>query len=123
MMSEYAKQSHNRADRERYHWLKEHGICTKCGQTWAEAGHVTCKSCYMKQRAWAKRTDPDRSKQRARERARREKLRADGLCLWCGKEKAVPEHTLCPNCRSKQRDTQTIYKIHKRTVKEGLQWE
>ena len=88
-MSDYAKAAHNKADRERYYWLKEHGLCTKCGQNYAEAGHVTCKNCYKKQRDWVKRTDPDRSKQRAREQARRERLRQAGLCLWCGKQKAV----------------------------------
>jgi len=122
-MSDYAKAAHNKADRERYYWLKEHGLCTKCGQNYAEAGHVTCKNCYKKQRDWVKRTDPDRSKQRAREQARRERLRQAGLCLWCGKQKAVEGRSLCRQCKEKYNETQIKYNIHQRTLKGDKQWE
>ena len=116
-MSEYAKAAHRRADHERYAWLKEHGICVKCGQNYADAGHVTCVNCYKKYKEWRQRTDPDGSVQRERERSRRERLRAEGLCLWCGKNKAVNGRTLCVACKGKYKDTQTVYNIHKRLSK------
>ena len=31
--------------RERYHWLKEHGLCVSCGRVPARAGRVRCAEC------------------------------------------------------------------------------
>jgi hypothetical protein len=116
-MSESAREAHRAADRERYWWNKAHGICVKCGQNYADAGHVTCVNCYKKYKGWCLRTDPDGSKHRERTRAYRERLREEGLCQWCGKAKAVSGHAFCAACKIKYDEVQMVYNIHKRLGK------
>lgn len=41
--------------RERYHWLKEHGICVQCGQADAEQGLTKCPACREKHREQVKK--------------------------------------------------------------------
>lgn len=51
---------------ERYRWLREHGICTGCGQADAEAGRAKCAACLEKHRTTCRKW---RAANRERKRA------------------------------------------------------
>jgi hypothetical protein len=47
---------------------------------------------------------------------RRERLKSEGICVMCGKNKAIPEHILCEKCRNIQlrRDRIRRMRAHKK---------
>ena len=100
---------HNKRQRERYHWLKEHGICAACAQTWAEPGHVYCKACAQKK---AKCMDACREQHTQRKREVRAYRKGHGLCVDCGKP-AIPGKIRCERCEARRRDSWVKYKLNK----------
>lgn len=109
-----------RTDKERREWYKSHGMCTSCGQTWAEPGKVYCKACAKKMNAYH---TASREKRIEAQRQRRAKRIAAGICTECGKRKATEGMRMCPICREKRNDSTRKYKIHQRTIRKGLEWE
>ena len=115
-VSEEAKARARQYQRDRYRWYVDHGICARCYKTWAEPGRVYCANCKKKIAAHAKQTDPDGSKNRARCQARRDRLRDAGLCINCGKRKAVQGNCLCVKCADKCAESAVKYRIHQQTL-------
>lgn len=117
-----AKERHKQMHEELRQWYKEHGICPRC-KAWSEPGRVYCKNCMKKIIARQRKRDPTGEQHRAYSKERRARLKAAGMCTYCGKKPAVEGQVLCPSCKAKNKESQIKYKIHQRTVKEGLQWE
>ena len=61
-----------------------------------------------------RKQDPDGDQKRAYQRERRRMLIERGICLWCGKAKAVEGQTLCAKCKVKNNETQQVYNIKRR---------
>ena len=110
-----------RKDRERYHQRTQArraaGLCLRCGHDEPVAGLTTCSACAQKNREREQarnerlkaegrpRRDPARRKAADRERYRRaaEDRAARGLCRRCGKAEPEPDRKLCPACADKVR--------------------
>lgn len=103
---------------EWYHLLKERHICPSCKRqdAYTLAGRTYCMECAEKMRENHSVHDKDpevRKRSAARSKARREKLKAAGLCTACGKEPAYPGLTRCAVCHAKQqRACRASYKRH-----------
>ena len=91
---------------------KRHGICVVCGQEDAEPGKTLCAECAEKNAAqgrnhWRSISAEERQKiiQRKVEqkRARREQRESMGLCVVCGKRKAIKGKKHCLECLLKAR--------------------
>lgn len=98
----------HKKNKERYDWLKEHNICTKCGQANAIKNQTLCIDCAVKARErtykWYANLD-DNTRKKYREKYRKEryyKLKEQGICTRCGKRKIVNSETLCDWCLKKQ---------------------
>lgn len=96
------------ADRckERREGLIERGMCVDCGKRAALAGRVRCKICLVKNNSHDKKYDPTGEKKRAR----REALKAAGLCYDCSAP-TDGTHTRCQKCMDARRDSTRKYKI------------
>ena len=122
-VSKRAKANKRKADHERDEWYKSQGICPRCTVRWCKPGYVHCEICLKQMRAAKDRRDPTGDGKRAYDHERRAKLMAKGLCPVCGKYKPIEGRTECAVCRQRKRDSQLKYRMHQKTVKEGLQWE
>jgi len=102
--------------RERYHWLKDHGICVVCAANYNEPGHVYCKACAAKQRRSHSTYNltVDRAK---RQREKRNERIRNGLCGDCG-QPVFDDHVNCSKCREKRRVIEHIARIRKRIRRE-----
>lgn len=98
-----------------------HGICPRC-KSWAEPGHQYCANCIRKAEQTRKKRDPTGELRKAYAKARRERLKASGMCVYCGKKKAVPGNVLCPACKRKNSQSQEKYNLRQRLAKEAKQW-
>lgn len=122
VLSEEAKARKREYWRERYQWYRSHGICFRC-YGWAEPGSAYCKDCKNKERIRLKKKDPDGSINRQRCKERRERLKAEGRCVNCGK-KAVPGQVLCATCKGKHKESNQVCDIRDRIAKETkTQWK
>lgn len=92
--------------------LRLKGFCTRCGNTWAEAGHSMCKKCLEKHR---KESNTPEQRQKANER--RQARKEAGLCIDCGKP-AEGGKTRCPDCQMARRDSVRKYKIMQKIRRE-----
>lgn len=116
-VSEYARERQRAANRELYHAYTSRGICPRCKTEWGAAGHVYCTACLKVHREYNDRYDSEYKKQKCRER--RERLKAQGLCVSCGK-KAVEGRVLCAKCARRNSEAQQVRKMRKRLQKEEL---
>lgn len=117
-VSREARDRQNAHSRELYQWYKAHGICPKCKTEWAAPGRVFCLDCLKKKRAEIMKNGSDYNMQKCRER--REKLKAQGLCVSCGK-KAVEGRVLCQVCARRNNEAQQVRYIKKRLHREDKQ--
>ena len=95
---------------------RERGLCVKCGKCPPAPDRSICVSCNEKaraaERARAERLraegkpvrDPDATRRADRERDRRQhaERKAAGLCVKCGRAPALPERTQCEPCAEKR---------------------
>lgn len=76
-------------DRERYNWLKSHGICVACGEAEATKGQTRCPYCrdkaVEKTQKWQKKNPEYAEYQRNYQQQLRQYRRENGLCQQCGK--------------------------------------
>ena len=105
---------------ERYYWLKEHGICTRCGVEKADKGYTSCLVCRMDMREYAenyrnKNKEKLSQKRKKSDKIRRENRRSKNLCRICGKRSADEGYTSCKYCRAKAR----LYEKNRR-IEKGL---
>lgn len=89
--------------KERSTILKANGICICCGHNEAVPERVYCPQCQEKKRQGTQKwrlENPDKcERQKIRAKALREKRVAEGICVYCGKEKALPGLQSCHDCR------------------------
>ena len=115
--SEYAIKRHRKYEKEMRQWYRDHGLCPRCKATITD-GHVYCPDC--RKRAYeeyqARYTPEQRHENGVR---RRERLKAQGLCVYCGRAKAVPERVLCERCAQKVSQAQQVRKMRKRLEREA----
>ena len=92
--------------RERMAWLKSKGYCVHCGREKAEPGRTRCLACLGWQAEYdaSHRTDNDARRQRGAlaSKARYDRLKAEGVCIDCGKRPAEGG-VRCPVCRANRR--------------------
>ena len=117
-VSQAAKDRQAKARKELITMYKDHGICPRC-KRWAEPGRVYCKPCINLIMARRRKNDPDNEKGKTYNRERRERLKAAGMCVCCGKRKVVEGQVLCPVCKAKNRESQQKYKIIQRIKREA----
>ena len=94
-----------------YQWYKAHHICVRCHQREAVKGQVACLDCRDKDREYDRKRkaeslakeSPEHKAERLRKaKERRERLKAQGVCVWCGKRRAT--HGIhCLECWLKQK--------------------
>ncbi|MBQ1758215.1 MAG: hypothetical protein IIZ94_00895 [Prevotella sp.] len=92
-------------------------------------GKVTCLDCrekereadrQRKQKALANETPEHRSKRLQVAKARRERLKAQGLCIRCGKRKALQGKQHCLECNIKRRRINRESKRRKTNKSAGI---
>ena len=95
--------------KELYDFRKAYKMCVDCGKEKAIRGETLCPNCKDRRREWdrrrlAKMTDAERTdfkaRQAAYQKARRDRLISEGLCVSCGKRK-VESYRQCERCRLK----------------------
>ena len=103
------KDEQRKYKKERYDWLKEHGICVCCGHEPTYKGLTKCIYCRAVQNAATaeyNRLHPDTPEQRENKRVRsynlREERKKAGLCPWCGKP-VDSEKIHCGRCLAKMK--------------------
>ena len=102
-----SKEDNERA-KERYYFLKQHGMCTKCGQADAIKNQTLCINCAAKAsektyKWYANLEENERKEYRRKYRKNRySKLKNQGICVRCGKKKIINSKTLCDWCRKKE---------------------
>ena len=109
---------------------KAKGICNRCGRHPARQGRSTCSECANLGRERlrdrrkskicfscgsitlnsSKFCDQCRAKYGKSAKAKREKLKEDGICINCCIEPAISGQTLCSKCAAQNRD-------HHRSIK------
>ena len=105
-------------DKETYHWLKDHHICTRCGKEDAEPHQTMCAECLEKSRACKKKAyaalDEDARRMKCQRSAERyERLKAQRICPKCGR-KSVKGFVLCLECRLKGRRRDRERRVERR---------
>lgn len=114
--SEEAKANVRRQNRENYAWYKSKGICPKCRKEWASPERVFCAKCLKKKCADTMKHGSEHNAQKCKER--RERLKAQGLCVSCGKP-AVKGRSLCAACARRNSEAQQVRKMKKRLQREA----
>lgn len=89
--------------RERYQWLKEHHICTKCGKADAEPGKVKCVACAEatnrnRRTAYAAR---NRDSEINRAMVKYNERKEQGICVVCGIRYSEIGRVRCKICRDR----------------------
>lgn len=110
---EYMSPIRSKASKKWRDGLKERGMCTQCGKTWAEIGHSYCAKCLQKHAEQHKKYDPNGDKQRARRQARIDA----GLCIDCGAP--TEGKSRCSRCLEMQLDRTRKHTILKRMDREA----
>ena len=106
-----------------YNARKEAGLCARCGKVPVRKGHVMCAQCEADIAEWHRakheQMPPEEreaylARERARNRARRDRLKAQGMCIDCGKCPAEGGKLRCKTCAAKHsRET------HERKIRNG----
>ena len=105
-------------DKETYHWLKDHHICTDCGKEDAEPHKTKCAECLEKSRACKKKAyaalDEDARRMKCQRSAERyERLKAQRICPKCGR-KSSKGFVLCLECKLKGRRRDKERRVERR---------
>ena len=100
--------------RERYSWLKAHGICVHCGKRDAWNGRTICEYCIERLANYSaarqrQLSEEQREAARARNKARYWNNRESGKCIACGSPTTVGVR--CLNCSliHKKRNKERYY--------------
>lgn len=88
--------------RERYKWLKEHGICTECATRNALEGFTRCKDC-LKQHQLASKEYNHSARHKITRKARTKRRIKQGLCINCSNKIYEGSTRFCESCHEKQK--------------------
>ena len=98
---------------------REWGVCTDCGKARPAENHVRCAECLYKDQIRAinrPQMDAQQRKHLAEIRkALRDKRRAAGLCIMCGKE-AYKAYTRCYECIARNRRNAAEFRRRRRAA-------
>ena len=118
-VTERAKENDRRGHRECYAWYVAGGICPYCKKRYPEPGRVYCLPCRRYTAALAKKRDPDNARNKAYCKQRRERLKAAGLCVECGRTPAADGKLKCKRCAARAAESQIKFKILQRMDREA----
>lgn len=116
-MSTYAQRSEaskaygRKLRSEIYYWYRSKGLCPRCGTRYAEPGFAFCGPCKKHMAALAERRDPGAVKRKAYNIERRKKLKEEGICVDCGKARAIRGQTRCAECARRMRESRKRWRI------------
>ena len=82
--------------RDRYHTLKDNGLCVRCRKPLDRAG-CYCTACQQKERDYRRKN--------------REFYREHNLCPECGKNKLFGDEKMCLDCKMKQQEYRAKHPI------------
>lgn len=117
--SEASRQHNMQLNRESYRWYKSMGICWRCKLAYAEPGRIYCNPCKRLEKAKQERRDPGAVKRNASNKERRARLKAEGLCVDCGRIKAVEGKTRCFTCERKIKESRQKWQITQKIKREA----
>ena len=117
--SEAAKQRQRALNKGLYFWYRDHGICPDCRKAYAEGGKVLCRKCAKHRLAVRYHNDPGGEKHKQYSRERRERLKAEGICIDCGRAPARDGGVRCVTCNKKRNESIQAYKLRKRIRNEA----
>lgn len=100
---------HNQYNRESREFFKKQGLCASCGKVRVYGDEVHCPECRAKRansanKCRSRHSDERRIKARAYNKKRRERLKAEGKCISCGKRVCLPTSPYCAICFQKKHD-------------------
>lgn len=106
--------------REQYNKRKKEKICVHCGKRHTDGKHVRCDICRQKDREYSQRI---KDKNILYQKQYRNGLKIYGLCIRCGKEKALAGLSQCRSCSERSNKRKHVYskeeyEKHCRTLKE-----
>lgn len=117
--SEAAKRHNDELHHESYLWYKEGGICPRCKKAWAAPGRVYCEICTRKNKCSKEKHDPGGVKRKAYNANRKARLKAQGICIDCGKRPVVEGKGKCAACQARQNEVNRIYRMRQRIAREA----
>ena len=82
--------------RDRYHTLKDNGLCVRCRKPLDRAG-CYCTACQQKEKDYRRKN--------------REFYREHNLCPECGKNKLFGDEKMCLDCKMKQQEYRAKHPI------------
>lgn len=88
--------------RERYKWLKEHGICTECATRNVLEGFSRCKDC-LKQHQLDSKEYNHSARRKVLCKARLKRRIKQGLCINCSNKIYEGSARYCERCHEKQK--------------------
>ena len=104
------KQKRSKYAKDLLEWRKSIGICTVCGKYPAYRGS-TCLICKQDRREYnygKELTDEQKAKHNEHNKAMREKRKAEGKCVTCGRDLPKYCKTInCPECNAHKRRVQS----------------
>lgn len=95
-------------DKERYHRLKDEGICVNCHKERAVEGKCYCEKCsedlaVMRQIKREQKRQYDAMRyEMTKQKRLYERRKAEGVCVRCGMRDAIAGQVLCPACKLRQ---------------------
>lgn len=96
-------------DKNNYEYYKQHHICVRCGQEFAEKNHTLCLECMIKNREaslayYNEHKEERREKVRINSKIRYNRLKKFGICTSCGKRKTTNNKVYCDYCASRKNE-------------------
>lgn len=94
---------HREYMKERRQWFKDHHVCIECGKQDAYTlnGRARCYECNEKHNKSNVKNMTEKRKLHIKQY--REKKRAEGFCVRCGKRKAVSDKVHCSVCLARNK--------------------
>ena len=86
-------------NKDDYEWYKTRNLCPRCRRNNAACGMTLCADCIFE--AANRDIRYGTAKKTELAKARRERLKALGLCVRCGKNPPVSGITVCKQCQKK----------------------
>ena len=86
-------------DKRRHDYLEMVGLCVTCGREKAAKDRKQCRGCLLKaSERYRQRTDEQRKRYNAKVSERYYRLKAEGICVACGRTKSRPGKIYCQEC-------------------------
>lgn len=90
--------------------LKKMGFCVDCGSNQIYGSENICPECAAKKYIQNRQRPKDKERDRQYQHDRKERLKAAGTCVKCGKRKAESGKTRCQQCNVAERTRARAYR-------------